>query len=164
MPSPLIDVETLHNRAADPSCRIVDCRFSLMDTEQGRRAYAAAHIPQAVYAHLDEDLSGPVVKGVTGRHPLPSIERIAEVFSCWGIDRAVSVVVYDDANGSVAARLWWMLRWLGHDDVAVLDGGWKAWQTAGFPVTETVVLPVARVFVPKVRLALTVDAARVDRL
>src|SRR5690606_10805825 len=106
----------------DDAWAVVDCRFSLGDPARGRRDYLTAHIPGAVYAHLDEDLSGPVVPGHTGRHPLPDVDRLAETFSAWGIGDGVQVVTYDDAGGSVAARLWWLLRWLGHDAVAVLDG------------------------------------------
>lgn len=106
---------------------IVDCRFALNDTEQGRRAYAASHIPGAVYAHLDEDLSGPIVPGQTSRHPLPPVADFAHTVGRWGIGAGTQVVTYDDAGGAMAARLWWMLRWVGHDAVAVLDGGWPAW-------------------------------------
>lgn len=162
MHTTLIDVETLHKHVDDPLWRIVDCRFSLMDTEQGRRAHHAAHIPNAVYAHLDEDLSGPIVRGVTGRHPLPEIDRIAGVCSRWGIDASVQVAAYDDANGSVAARLWWMLKWLGHDAVAVLDGGFKAWQAAGLATTDAAAPPQMRVFIPAVRPARLMDVARVQ--
>ena len=89
--------------------------------------YENAHIPGAVYAHLDEDLSGPIIKGVTGRHPLPRSKRYPAVFSRLGIDSKVQVVAYDDVGGALAAgRVWWLLRWLGHEQVALLDGGWQA--------------------------------------
>ena len=114
---------------------IIDCRFWLADTEKGRRDYVESHIPGAVYAHLDEDLSGPVTAGLTGRHPLPDPEKLARTFGGWGIGPGVQVVVYDDAGGSIAARLWWLLRWLGHEAVALLDGGWQAWLAAGGPTT-----------------------------
>lgn len=112
---------------------IVDCRFSLGDAERGRADYERAHIPGAVYAHLNADLSSPIIPGVTGRHPLPNVEQFAATLSRWGIGPGVQVVTYDDDNGSMAARLWWMLRWLGHDTVAVLDGGWARWQREGYP-------------------------------
>jgi thiosulfate/3-mercaptopyruvate sulfurtransferase len=130
----LISASELASHLSDPDWVIVDCRFSLADTEQGRQDYLSAHIPGAVYAHLDEDLSGRVNPGKTSRHPLPEIEKAARVFSEWGIGDNTQVVSYDDAGGALAAvRLWWMLRWLGHDKVAVLDGGWQAWLAQGFP-------------------------------
>ncbi|HJS29261.1 MAG TPA: sulfurtransferase, partial [Anaerolineales bacterium] len=108
-------------------------RSSLSETDLGRIQYLQEHIPGAVYAHVEEDLSGPVVAGVTGRHPLPAQEEINALFSSWGIDRATQVVAYDDRDGSFAARLWWLLRWQGHEEAAVLDGGWQAWKQSGLP-------------------------------
>jgi thiosulfate/3-mercaptopyruvate sulfurtransferase len=130
----LISTDELAAHLDDPQWVVVDCRFSLADTESGQRDYLTAHIPGAVYAHLDRDLSGSVIKGQTGRHPLTSIEKAVRVFSGWGIEPDVQVVAYDDAGGALAAvRLWWMLRWLGHDQVAVLDGGWQKWLREGYP-------------------------------
>lgn len=152
----------------DPSWVIVDCRFSLADPGRGRRDYLQAHIPGAVYAHLDEDLSGPKIPGVTGRHPLPTVEATARLFSAWGIGDGVQVVAYDDAGGALAAvRLWWMLRWLGHEPVAVLDGGWQAWQQSDSPVEsgEPNHRPSAdRPFVVRLRPELLVDSSRVDQM
>ena len=108
---------------------IVDCRFSLAEPDRGEEEYLEGHIPGAVYAHLDRDLSGPMT-GSNGRHPLPSVDQMAERFSSWGIDDAAQVVVYDSAGGRIAARLWWMLRYLGHDRVALLDGGLPEWQAS----------------------------------
>ena len=116
---------------------IVDCRFDLARPEWGQGAYATGHVPSALYAHLDHDLSGPV-SPVTGRHPLPSPDRLAETLGRWGIDAGVQVVAYDQGNGAYASRLWWLLRWAGHSKVAVLNGGFTAWQQAGLP-TETIV-------------------------
>lgn len=141
----------------DPDWAIVDCRFTLVDTEKGWRDYQRAHIPGAVYAHLDRDLSGPVIPGRTGRHPLPEVERFVETLSAWGIDKQTQVVAYDDAGGVTAGRLWWMLRWMGHDDVALLDGDWRAWQRAGLPVVSGVETRAPRRFVPRVRPLLQVD-------
>lgn len=160
----VVDVETVRGHLDDPAWQVVDCRFSLADTELGRRVYTESHLPGALYAHLDEDLSGPVVRGVTGRHPLPSLEKAATIFSAWGIDENVQVVAYDDANGSVAARLWWLLKWLGHDAVAVLDGGWKAWTQAGLPSTAVVPEPMSRTFVAKVRPELLMAADAVSQM
>ncbi len=163
MHSTLIDVHTLHRHYQDPDWCVIDARFSLADAGQGAREYGEGHVPGAVYAHLDDDLSGPIIRGETGRHPLPSVERAATVFSRLGIDESVQVAVYDGAGGSVAARVWWMLRWLGHDAVAVVDGGWPAWTGAGLPVTQDVPEVTPRTFVPSVRAHLATDANGVDR-
>jgi thiosulfate/3-mercaptopyruvate sulfurtransferase len=122
----LIDVDSLRELSAGPRLAIVDCRFDLMNPEAGRQAYLRAHIPGARYADLDRDLSAPVGPH-TGRHPLPSPEVFAGRLGAIGVGDDTQVIAYDELNGSVAARLWWMLRWLGHDAVAVLDGGLKAW-------------------------------------
>ncbi|GIV77249.1 sulfurtransferase [Litorilinea aerophila] len=157
----LISTEELARHIGDPDWAIVDCRFSLQDTEQGRRHYLAAHIPGAVYAHLDEDLSGPIIPGQTGRHPLPAQATFVETLSRWGIDEGVQVVAYDDAGGMVASRLWWMLRWLGHEAVAVLDGGWLRWQREGRPVGRGSESRPARTFVPAPRPELLADVHEV---
>jgi thiosulfate/3-mercaptopyruvate sulfurtransferase len=128
----LITPEQLLPHLAESDWAVFDCRFKLEDVEAGRRAYLAAHIPGAVYAHLDNDLSGPKT-GSNGRHPLPSPEAMIATFSVWGIGPETQVVAYDDQYGGMgAARLWWMLRYMGHDRAAVLDGGWQAW-AAAFP-------------------------------
>ena len=158
----LISTAELALHLADPDWAIVDCRFALADPERGRRDYARAHIPGAIYAHLNEDLSGPIVPGVTGRHPLPAIEFAAARFSDWGIDQQVQVVAYDDSGGSIAARLWWLLRWLGHEAVAVLDGGWPKWQDEAHPVGDGAALRSARRFVPHPRSDLLVTTAEVE--
>jgi thiosulfate/3-mercaptopyruvate sulfurtransferase len=156
---PLIDAAELLQKLNDPSWAIVDCRFLLADSERGRQDYLKAHIPGAVYAHLNDDLSGEIIPGKTGRHPLPSPEAFARVLSAWGIDDTVQVVAYDDSNGSMAAaRLWWMLRWMGHDAVAVLDGGWKRWQQAGYPEASGAESRPARTFPPQMRGGLVVTA------
>lgn len=114
---------------------LVDCSFDLADTAAGQAHYLAHHIPGAVYAHLDEALSGPPVTDA-GRHPLPTPEALTATFGSWGITPASQVVVYDNRNGVYAARLWWMLRYMGHEAVAVLDGGWAAWETAVLPTAS----------------------------
>ncbi|MEO8085075.1 MAG: sulfurtransferase, partial [Ardenticatenales bacterium] len=124
----------------------------------GPAAYAEAHIPGAVFAHMDRDLSAPVVPGVTGRHPLPTPAAAAVTFGAFGIDAGTHVVAYDDVGGAFAARLWWLLRWLGHDAAAVLDGGWQAWQAAGMPTRAGVEHRLARTFTPYPRPAMVVDA------
>ncbi len=156
----LITTEELVPNLSSADWAIVDCRFSLQQPEQGRQAYLQAHIPGAVYAHLNEDLSGDLAPGTTGRHPLPTPEAFAQTLSNWGIDGSVQVIAYDGGDGSMAAaRLWWMLRWMGHDAVAVLDGGLRAWQQGGHPVATGVERRASRTFTPQVRgeLAATTD-------
>lgn len=158
----LISAAELVHMLDAPDWAIVDCRFSLSESERGRQDYLQAHIPRAVYAHLNEDLSGEIVPGKTGRHPLPAIETFADVLSNWGIDTGVQVVAYDESGGSMAAaRLWWMLRWMGHDAVAVLDGGWQHWQQAGYPVAAGVERRAYKTFTPQVRRELLVTTGEV---
>lgn len=133
--STLVAAEALARHLDDPDWVIFDCRHDLAAPEAGRQAYRASHIPGARFARLDEDLSGART-GVNGRHPLPAVEDFTDWLSRMGVDRTKQVVVYDDANGMFAARLWWMLRWLGHDQVAVLDGGFNVWLQDGYPVTS----------------------------
>lgn len=148
----IVDVNQLADHLHDPAWVIVDCRFDLFDKEAGEQQYEAAHIPGAVYAHLERDLSAPVVdSGVGGRHPLPSAETMSQRFSRYGIGPDVQVVAYDDTSGHYAARMWWMLRFMGHEAVAVLDGGWPAWVAAGLPVVTGVESSPPRVFVGKPR-------------
>jgi len=130
----LVDTETLSRHLDDPRWVVVDCRFVLTDPEAGRRAYTAGHIPGARYAHLDEDLSSHIMP-TSGRHPLPYPNTLAEKLGRWGIDKTSQVVVYDDSFGAMAARLWWLLRWLGHEAVAVLDAGYPKWVREKRPVT-----------------------------
>src|SRR6476620_6058725 len=141
----LVDTAALAANLGDPSLAIVDCRFDLKDTTAGERAYATAHIPGAVYAHVDRDLSGEKT-GSNGRHPLPGIEQFVQTLSRLGIDARTQVVVYDQDAGGFASRLWWMLRWLGHDAVAVLNGGFAKWTTEGRPTTSGVEIRTGRVF------------------
>lgn len=133
----LISVNTLAGNLENPAFRIVDCRFSLAQPDQGQKDYATGHIPGASYANLDSDLAAPISAG-SGRHPLPDAESFVATLRRWGISNDSQVVVYDDAGGGVAARLWWMLRWLGHQDVALLDGGFAAWTGANHPLSQEV--------------------------
>jgi len=123
----------------------VDCRFSLSDTDAGRRQFLKSHIPGAVYAHLDEDLSDLSRSGEPdrggGRHPLPSVRDMVDLFRRLGIGNEDQVVAYDDSGGAIAARLWWMLRFLGHEHAAVLDGGWQAWRASGGDVSKDITDP-----------------------
>jgi thiosulfate/3-mercaptopyruvate sulfurtransferase len=142
---------------------VLDCRFDLARPDWGASAYATGHVPNALYAHLDRDLSGPVTPG-SGRHPLPSIERLAETFGRWGIDESVQVVAYDQGNGAFAARLWWLLRWTGHRKVAVLNGGFAAWQQAGLPADTVPGERQPRVFTPRLATNAVVSTAELERL
>jgi thiosulfate/3-mercaptopyruvate sulfurtransferase len=136
----LISASTLQANVHNPDWLICDCRFNLADTNYGRRAYQAGHIPYAHYLHLDEDLSSPI-SAQTGRHPLPDPQILSVKLQAVGLSPTTQVVVYDDNNGSMAARLWWLLRWLGHDTVAVLDGGLAAWQAAGYALSTHLPTP-----------------------
>jgi thiosulfate/3-mercaptopyruvate sulfurtransferase len=130
----LVPVEILAAHTNDASWRIFDCRHDLMNPGAGRQAYLCAHIPNAQFLHLDDDLSRQKT-GTNGRHPLPDPAIFAETLGRHGVSSETQVVAYDDSGGMFAARLWWMLRWLGHEDVALLDGGLRAWQMAGLPLT-----------------------------
>lgn len=143
---------------------LVDCRFSLADTERGRRDYVESHIPGAVYAHLDEDLSSPMQAGVTGRHPLPDPAVLAQTLGGWGIGPRLQVVCYDDFGGGIAARLWWLLRWLGHESVAVLNGGWPAWVSEGRATVSGRENREAVEFRPHPRPQLTIPASGVEAM
>lgn len=122
---------------APDSIALFDCRFDLTNTGAGEAAYAAGHIPGAQYLHLDRDLSGRKT-GTNGRHPLPSRDALVSTLADRGLKQGQQVVVYDAQGGAYAARLWWLLLWLGHDSVAVLDGGLQAWEAAGQPLTTEV--------------------------
>lgn len=159
----LISTGDLADHLDDPKWAVIDCRFSLQEPEQGERDYRQAHIPGAVYAHLDRDLSGPVERGRTSRHPLPDVAHFVERASRWGIDQETQVVVYDDWGGAIASRLWWMLRWLGHDAVAVLDGGWTAWTGEERPTTGGVEQRPPAEFQARPRPELTADVEEVMR-
>lgn len=133
MTSPLITTADLAARLGDPSWVVVDCRFTLTDPPAGPAAYARSHIPGARYAHLDDDLArhpGPT----DGRHPLPAAADFVARLGAWGIGNDSTVVAYDEASGAIAARLWWLLGWVGHEGRLVLDGGFAAWNAAGLPL------------------------------
>jgi thiosulfate/3-mercaptopyruvate sulfurtransferase len=131
---PIITPESLHDRASDLDVAIVDCRFALTEPEIGRQQYLKAHIPGAYYLDLNRDLSSPVgTHG--GRHPLPDTSGFEDKLAQIGISDRTLVVAYDDSRFAFAARLWWLLRYYGHDRVAVLDGGYSNWVKAGYPVT-----------------------------
>lgn len=134
----LISAQALHELLANSKAVVLDCRFSLLDAEIGGQEYAAGHIPGAQYANLNTDLSSPVIKGQTGRHPLPLRDQFIKTVGRFGIENGQTVVAYDANNGAYASRLWWLMRWLGHDNVMVLDGGFDAWIAEGFATTTAV--------------------------
>jgi thiosulfate/3-mercaptopyruvate sulfurtransferase len=140
---PLIGVDALAKHLADDEWIVVDCRFTLTDAPAGRKAYERGHIPGARYAHLDNDLAR-APRPTDGRHPLPDAEEFAATLGRWGITPAAMVVAYDDGSGAIAARLWWLLGWLGHERRAVLDGGFAGWQQAGLPIDSQVPTVVPR--------------------
>lgn len=161
----LITPQQLSQHMHDADWAIFDCRFYLQNPGQGRSEYLQAHIPGAVYVHLEEDLSAPVLPGKTGRHPWPSVDQAVELCSRLGIDANVQVIAYDTAGGALAAaRLWWMLRWLGHTRVAVLDGGLQSWIASGFHTESGEIKRATRQFTPKVRPELIVDWQQVEVL
>lgn len=159
----LISTEVLAKHLKDSAFAVIDCRFKLDDTAWGEREYAAAHVPGAVYAHLDRDLSG-MKTGANGRHPLPDPIELSLKFGSWGITSGVQVVAYDQGNGMLASRLWWLLRWVGHPAVAVLDGGFAKW-TAEKRATRSGVERRTRTEFKGVRQSdMVVDAVAVDQL
>jgi thiosulfate/3-mercaptopyruvate sulfurtransferase len=161
----LVDVGWLAQHLGDPSVLIADCRFELAKPAAGRAAYDEAHVPGAVYLDLERDLSGPR-QAHGGRHPLPDRDAFCRRLGALGIDGTVTVAAYDAPQAGVtpAARLWWMLRHLGHDRVYVLDGGWPAWIAAALPVNREVPRRAARRFVPRPRPELAVDVDGVRRI
>ena len=161
--STVISPAELEGLLGQPQLRVVDCRASLQNPAAGRELFSQSHVPGASFADLLEDLSGPIVPGTTGRHPLPPLELFVTKLRAWGVGNASQVVVYDDAGGAFAARLWWMLRWLGHDAVAVLDGGFPAWVAEGRPVDAERPLLVAGDFEPQMRSELVVSAAELSQ-
>ena len=160
-PSPLITPAELLavQRSEGATTVVLDCRFALADPGAGRAKYEQGHLPGARYAHLDDDLSGPVEPGRTGRHPLPDPGELAQRLGNWGIDEESLVVCVDDAGGAFASRAWWLLRWLGHERVAVLDGGIQAWTAAGGALETEQPVPSPRRFVarPRPELLATLD-------
>jgi thiosulfate/3-mercaptopyruvate sulfurtransferase len=147
----IMSAAELQAELQNPQLVVVDCRFDLSRPDTGRKAYVAGHIPGAFYAHLDKDLSGGRTSS-SGRHPLPDPETLSETLGRWGVDAHSQVVTYDAQNGSMAAaRLWWLLKWLGHEAAAVLDGGLQAWQAASLPLSTEIPARGHAHFVPQLR-------------
>ena len=158
----LVTTEALARHLDDPDWIVIDTRHELSNPETGPRLYAEGHIPGAHFMHVDTDLSGPKT-GKNGRHPLPDIAEFAAKLNERGVGPGKQVVVYDDVAGNFAVRLWWMLRWLGHDAVALLDGGLPLWVKEGRPLSKTVPAPRKGAFVPRPHLGETVDVHFVGR-
>jgi thiosulfate/3-mercaptopyruvate sulfurtransferase len=159
----IVSVEWLREHVGDPRLVVLDARFSLDDEEWGQRAYLEGHIPGAVYADTATHLAGEIIPGVTGRRPFPDAAVFAGQLGLWGIDESTQVVTYDADGGRMsAARVWLMLKWMGHDRVAVLDGGWQAWVAAGGEVTTDVPERASTTFPMSLRPELLADVAEVD--
>jgi thiosulfate/3-mercaptopyruvate sulfurtransferase len=164
MISPVVSAAWLHDHLDDPQVTIADCRFSLMQPALGQEQYQAGHIPGAFYLDLNQDLSSPVGEH-GGRHPLPDVDRLSGRLSAMGVasnrPEPTLVVAYDDSRLAFASRLWWLLRYLGHDRVAVLNGGFAGWKAAGYTVTQAIPLPRAGAFVPQLHPDQVVDIEQV---
>jgi thiosulfate/3-mercaptopyruvate sulfurtransferase len=159
----LIDTETVASRLTDPAFVIIDCRYSVEDPPWGGREYFHQHIPGAAFASIDDDLSAPKT-GTNGRHPLPDPEAASRTFARFGISEGVQVVAYDQDAGMYASRLWWMLRWLGHDAVAVLDGGFTKWLAEKRPVRSGTETHPHREFRGSPRAGWIADASEVQKV
>ncbi len=138
----LITSQQLSEIIDHENCLVFDCRFHLNDVERGRNDYVESHIPGAIYAHLDDNLCSPITPD-SGRHPLPDMQQLVQWLGQNGMSEYKQVVVYDDTGGTQAARLWWLLKGLGHGSVALLDGGWQAWLGQGYAVTAEIDHPQA---------------------
>lgn len=158
----LLDADELAAHIDRPDWVVVDCRFELADPAAGEVRYHLGHLPGARYAHLERDLSGRPGPG-DGRHPLPAPAELAARLRQWGVSGGSQLVAYDDAGGAFAARLWWLCRWLGHDAVAVLDGGLQAWTEAGLALSDQRPAPAAGDFTPQPRHALVAEAGDIQR-
>ncbi|MFT7459793.1 MAG: thiosulfate/3-mercaptopyruvate sulfurtransferase, partial [Planctomycetota bacterium] len=141
----LISVNELLRHKDPENWVIIDCRYDLGDLSSGYESYLKSHIEGAIYADIHKDLSGEPVTD-SGRHPLPSADKLRRVFSIFGIDEGRQIVVYDSSSGAFAARLWWLLRFMGHNEVALLDGGWQAWQSTHQAVEAGERMPAPRSF------------------
>jgi thiosulfate/3-mercaptopyruvate sulfurtransferase len=157
--SPLVSTEDLSRH---PEWRVFDCRHDLMKPEAGEQMYRDGHVPGALFAHLDHDLSAPK-SGTNGRHPLPDPAKFIAWLGAQGLKKTDTVVCYDGGPGAMAARLWWMLRWVGHDSVAVLDGGLAKWKKEGRPVSAEVPKFPGTTYAGVVRPDMAVDVAHVEK-
>ncbi|MFZ3205049.1 MAG: sulfurtransferase [Pseudomonas sp.] len=160
----LITADALQARLDQPDLLILDCRFALDDPAYGQRSYTAGHIAGAQFADLERDLSGPIHKGISGRHPLPEPAQLLARLRAWGLNDSSTVVLYDDGPGTFAARAWWLLAWLGkRDGVYLLDGGLQAWRQAGFDLTSALSNPAPGDFDGQADARLLVDADQLQQ-
>ena len=158
----VISVQNLKDRLDEPNLVIVDTRFNLQDPNEGHDLFKDAHIPGAVYFDLDKDLSAPP-REHGGRHPLPEIDGLVRKLELSGIGDNTTVVVYDDTMNIFAGRMWWLLKYLGHDNVKVLDGGLSAWQEAGFELSAKLPNYEGATFTPRPNPEMVVDIEEVKR-
>lgn len=161
----LISIAQLASLREQNNILIFDCRFSLQDPEAGHKAWESAHIPGARHVDMNLHLSAPHVPGVTGRHPLPPKTEWLDRMQAWGISPEMQVVMYDDAGGAGAARMWWMLQWAGHSRAAVLNGGWQGWIAVQMPVTTDIpvgLMPTVFHYGREAALATLISAANID--
>jgi thiosulfate/3-mercaptopyruvate sulfurtransferase len=136
----IVSPEELHGHLGDPELVVFDCRHSLADFSLGRRLYDESHVPSAFFAAVEDDLAGPKT-GTNGRHPMPEPDKFAHFLRACGVDDATQIVAYDAGADMFAPRFWFLARWIGHDAVAVLDGGFTAWNLRGYPVTAALSKP-----------------------
>jgi thiosulfate/3-mercaptopyruvate sulfurtransferase len=160
MSTTLVSAQQLRQNIADPNWRVIDCRHDLMDHSVGLKAYQAGHIPGASFASMETDLAGAKT-GSNGRHPMPQREELIERFRQWGINQDTQIVAYDASGGSYAGRLWFLARWLGHAKVALLDGGWQAWQALPGSASKTEPVIARGNFDSRPSLVRVIDAAQV---
>ncbi|MBW6453801.1 MAG: sulfurtransferase [Methyloprofundus sp.] len=158
----LISPEDLVNNLHQSNWFIFDARFNLADTQAGATAYRHGHIANARYAHLDRDLSS-VITSFTGRHPLPDVNTLIHKLGAWGVSNSSQIVIYDDASGAIAGRFWWLLRYLGHENVAVLDGGLACWQKQGRPITTHLPKPTPTSYRPNINGAMLINAQTLEQ-
>ena len=158
----LVSADELAQHINDPEWIVFDCRFTLTDPDSGYRAYLVNHIPGARYAHLNDDLSAEVT-ATSGRHPLPDPAVLAKKLGAWGVSSNTQVLVYDDSFGAMAGRMWWLLRWLGHDAVALLDGGIQRWTKQKHPLTSDLPVIAAANFEAQPIKEMWVDAECIEK-
>ena len=164
MYSTIVSAQELFTQIDNPKWVVFDCRFNVTQPQWGQEQYHTGHIPGAFYCDLDQDLSSPPTPD-SGRHPLPDPETLGLKLAAWGVSDDSQVVVYDEAVGAVAARMWWALRWLGHTPVAVLDGGLSKWNEAGYSLSTELPKKIAKGnFQPRPNDALWVSTAEVERM
>lgn len=156
----IVDTSVLSRHLDDPNWIVLDCQHDLMKPNWGRETYAAGHIPGAQFVSLDDDLAG-AKNGSNGRHPLPSVESLTALFSRLGISEGKQVVVYDSAQSMYAGRAWWCLKWLGHQAVAVLDGGLGKWKLDGRALSTDMPAAKPAQFVARVNAAIKVEGDEV---